>query len=393
MTVVRGSWFEEKVRGSLAARLALALTLLSACGERDGGGGDIGGGEISDIVEVEEVFVPPPAWKEMTGVELDGVKRLAGFACTPTQVYFDVEAPERGLYRWDIGSGDMPENIFDGVGPVELAGKQVLVAPYQGTGGASTLVLVDPQTGVGVDQGYSFTDFEIKAVKNVSGKLFTLSKDWTTAQYMVHRGEIGGGSFTQEGPAFPATAMSLYVTPDAIMVLTLLQELAGTVCLSSAVESSGPVTWSDCPAFPDYVAEKDGQPYSANAMMYGNGSRYAAWFRVTDKGVKGARHHVASDKIKWTEVEGFPDVEPTAWLHDGEEIVLGYMGDGGSFPVWSAPYDGSTVAAPLGEDPPAPGDKTGVAGICRSGDRILLAWLDYGPMGSTLSFHRLMHIR
>lgn len=344
-----------------------------------------------DVAEVVDVVAPPPSWKEIIGVQLEGVKRLAGFACNGSQVFFDVEGTERGLYWWDTASGEMPKKIHDGVGPIALTGKSVLVADYQGTGRSTSVVLVDPKEGVGVDQGFSFPSLEVKVMQVEGSNLYTLSRDETTAQYLVHQGKVGGGTFAPVGPPFDVTTMGMYVTSDSIMVLTLLQDVAGTVCKTTPLDSVGPAVWTDCPGFPDYVAEKDGEAYSANAMLYGAGNRFAAWFRVTDKGVTGVRHHVASDKIKWTEVVGLPDVEPNAWFHDEEEIILGYMGPGVTAAVWAAPADGSGNGFPLGEHMPMPGDKTGVAGICRSGDRIVLAWLDYAPMGSTLSFKRLVY--
>ncbi len=371
----------------------LTLALLWACG----GGGESGTPDVVDVASGEvaggdavEPELPPikKQWKEIEVARIEGITKVRGFVCGPTQVVADVEgAASKGLYSWQVAGAGGFEKVYDGIGLVAVLDAQVLVAQYGGPNNTASLVGVDAE-GQATDLGFAFENLEIRNLLTLDGAIYTLSKDWTTAEYLVHSGTIGGG-FNQIGPRVVETGMGFFVTSDKVLMLANAAGALGTVCYENDAKGTADSQWAACPAFPDYVAEKDGQPYSVVAEIYGKDERMALWFRVTDKGVKKWVHYVADSQTKWTELEGFPAVEPTAWFHDGEQVVLGYSAAGDKAPVYTASSEADSPAEPFAFGLPATADKTGVVGFCRADDWLYAAWFEYNAGGSTLSLWRI----
>jgi hypothetical protein len=371
----------------LVSIVALALALgCAACGS-DGAQP----GELPGITEVEsfevEVTPEPPAktWKEAPDAFLEGVTKVRGFECNDDWIFVDVQGNKsEGLYGMPVTGEPVFQDIYSGVGQLEALSSGVLVAQYGGANATASVVGVDGE-GTATDMGFAFGDpLEIRALTYTGTHLVTFSKDWNTAEYMVHRGKLPEGPYEQVGPRLNETGMGLYATPDKIYVLTILNEVLGTACYEIGMTASADSPFAPCPSFPQFVASKEGEAYSINAQIYGSGLRMAAWFRVTEKGVKGARHFVASDQIKWKQVEGLPEVEPTAWHHDGEFLYVGLTNSGGKPAVYEAAWDGEGGATAIGEGLPSTTDKSGVTGLCRTGGWLYLVWLDYNAGGSTL---------
>ncbi len=367
--------------------LALAL-LLAACGSGGGGTADAIDDAIGEIADGETTEEPTvKEWHLVSGAQLEGITKVRGFGCNDDWLYVNVEGTtSKGLFAWDFDEEPALGQVFGGVGVTEVLNSGVLVASY-GTNNTTAVVGVDPE-GTATDMGFAFENLEVRAMSYSGSHLITFSKDWTAAEYMVHRAKLPDGAFEQVGPRLNETGMGLYATPDTIHVLTVMNEVMGTACHQLSLTAGAEAMYEDCPFFPDYVADKGGEPYSVNAQMYGEGARMGLWFRVSDKGEQTARHYIATDKIKWTEVEGFPGIEPTAWFHDGEAIYVGLSKSGGKPAAWTAPYDGSSPAEAIGEGLPATGDKTGAAGFCAAGTQLYLAWFEYNPGGSALKLYR-----
>jgi len=379
-------------RGIPGAALAAALALFG-CGGGDGGdGADVVDSAVADVAgEVLETVAPPikKQWKEIEVARIEGITKVRGFGCNATQVVADVEgAVSKGLYVWQSDGITGFENVYDGIGLIAVLDSQVLVAQYGGPNSTASLVSVDA-AGQATDLGFAFENLEIRNLLTREGTIYTLSKDWSTAEYLVHTGAIGGGGFAAIGPRLIETGMGFLVAGEKVLLLANAAGALGTVCYENDANGTADSPWNPCPAFPDYVAEKDGQPYSVVAEIYGKDDRMALWFRVSEKGVKKWVHYVADAQTKWTVVEGFPAVEPTAWLHDGETIVLGYSAAGDKAPVYAASADADTTAEPLAFGLPATSDKTGVVGFCRADDWLYAAWFEYNAGGSTLSLWRI----
>ncbi|MBM4352310.1 MAG: hypothetical protein FJ109_00720 [Deltaproteobacteria bacterium] len=301
---------------SLCAALLVAVGM-AACG---GGGGDgtstpdiieTAGGELGEVTESAE----PPVkkqWKEVEVATIEGITKVRGFGCNQTRVVADVEGlVSKGLYVWQPAGTVGFEKVYDGIGLVAVLDSQVLVAQFGGPNNTASLVGVDDE-GQATDLGYAFENLEIRDLATQGDKVFALSRDGSTAEYLVHRGNVGGSGFEQVGPRLVETAMGFHVTSDKIRLLANAADALGTVCYQIDAFGNADTQWESCPAFPDYVAEKDGQPSSVVAEIYGRDDRMALWFRVSDKGVKKWVHYVADAQTKWTELEGFPAVEPTA---------------------------------------------------------------------------------
>jgi len=227
-------------------------------------------------------------------------------------------------------------------------------------------------------------------VKHMStpSHLVSFSQDWTTGEFLLHRALLPGGPFEQVGPRSIETGMALHATSTLIYYLTVKNEVLGTACYQLPLTGNEASLPQACPGFPDFIADKNGEPYSVNARIYGFGNRMAAWFRVSDKGEQKARHYIAPEGSQWQEATGFPTVEPTAWFHDGDYIYAGYAGLGAQPPLYRAAYDLASPVSPAGDGLPAGPAKSGVAGICRSGSHLYAAWLDYNAGGSSVRIMR-----
>jgi len=382
-------------RVSIAA--FLAVSWLFGCGGGDDGGDgksepdvvDSGGTEVSG--EVSETVVSPvkKQWKEVEVATIGGITKVRGFGCNAARVVADVDgAVSKGLYMWQAeGTGGF-EKVYEGIGLISVLDSQVLVAQYGGPNSTASLVSVD-DAGQATDLGFAFENLEIRNLLTLDGTIYTLSKDWSTAEYLVHTGQVVANGFSQIGPRVVETGMGFLVTGGKVMMLANAAGALGTVCYENDVQGTADSQWTPCPAFPDYVAEKDGQPYSVVAEIYGRDDRMALWFRVSDKGVKKWVHYVADAQTKWTELSGFPAVEPSAWYHDGKQVVLGYQASGDKAPVYAADTDAKAEAEPYAFGLPQTGDKTGVVGFCRSQDWLYAAWFSYNAGGSTLSLWRI----
>lgn len=373
---------------------AFAFVLVCAACSSDGSqASDVPETAIADAIELETVpEAPPKVWKEAPDAFLEGVTHVRGFECNDNWIFVNVEGNKsKGLYGMLVNGEPEFQEIYSGVGELEALESGVLVAQYGGANATASVVGVDGE-GAATDMGFAFPDpLQIRAFTYTGTHLVTFSKDWNTAEYMVHRGKLPEGPYEQVGPRFNETGMGLYATSEKIYVLTILNEVLGTACYETGMTASADSLFAPCPSFPEFVAEKEGQAYSINAQIYGSGLRMAAWFRVTDKGVKGARHFVASDQIKWTQVDGFPEVEPTAWHHDGDTIYVGLTNSGGKPAVYEAAWNGDSAAQAIGEGLPSTTEKSGVAGLCRTGGWLYLVWLDYNAGGSTLSLMKRKH--
>jgi len=370
----------------LALVLGALLAGPTACGSDGLETADATADLSVDIAETEvEPAVVTSVWKVAPDAYLEGVSKVRGFKCNDDWVYVNVEGTKsEGLYGMPVEGEPVLQDIYSGVGELEALSSGVLVAQYGGANSTASVVGVDGE-GTATDMGFAFEDpLQIWSFTYTGTHMVTLSKDWNVAEYLVHRGKLPEGPYEQVGPRLNETGMSLYATPDKIYVLTVLNEVLGTGCHEVAVTGNADSQFTDCPFFPEFVAAKEGQAYSINAHIYGNGHRMAAWFRVTEKGVKGTRHFVASDQVKWTQVEGIPEVEPTAWFHDGDHFYVGLTESQGKPAAYRGAYDGQSEAEAIGEGLPSTTDKTGVAGLCRSGGWLYLAWLDYNAGGSTL---------
>ena len=369
--------------------LAPMFLLLAACG---GGSQE---SELEDLVVQDEVAgdasldVAPVATKEwhiVGGATIEGLSKVRGFGCNDEWLYVNVEGTSsKGLFAWNFNDEPELEQVFGGVGVTEVLGSGALVADYT-PNGTTAVVGVDTE-GVATDMGFAFETLEVRALSYTGTHLVTFSKDWSSAYYMAHRAKLPDGPFEQVGPHFIETGMDLYASPESIYILTVMNEVLGTACYQIPLVAGVAVDYEPCPLFPDFVADKQGKPYSVNAQIYGNGHRLGLWFRVSDKGEQSAKHFVASDK-KWTEVEGIPPIEPSSWFHDGDSIYVGLTKSGGKPAVWTAPWDGATAAEPIGEGLPSTGEKTGVEGICLAGNQLYAAWYDYNPGGSTVQLYR-----
>lgn len=337
---------------------------------------------------IEEVAPPiTKEWHLVQGAAIEGLSKLRGFGCNDDWLYVNVEGiGAKGLFAWQFDDEPGLEQVFGGVGVTEVLGSGALVADYT-PNGTTAIIGVDTE-GTATDMGFAFETLEVRTLSYSGTHLVTFSKDWTSAYYLVHRAKLPDGPFEQVGPHFLATGMGLYASPETIYVLTGSDPLLGTACHQVPVAGGAGEDYQPCPLFPDFVEDKPGEPYSVNAQIYGNGHRLGLWFRVSYKGEQSARHFVASDKNKWSEVEGIPAIEPSSWFHDGSSIYVGLTKSGGKPAVWSAPWDGATAAEAIGEGLPSTGDKTGVAGICLAGNQLYAAWYEYNPGGSTVQLYR-----
>jgi hypothetical protein len=370
--------------------LLFLLLVVAACSGGDDDADKDVPAQMDVVVGDLEADLTPVATKEwhlVEGAELDGFSKVRGFGCNDDWLYINVEgAGTKGLYAWDFDEEPALNQVFAGVGVTRVLSSGALVASYT-PNGTSAIVGVDTE-GTATDMGFAFETMEVRNLSYPGSHLVTFSKDWTTAYYLVHRAKLPDGPFEQVGPHFTETGMGLYASPSSIYVLTVMNEVLGTACYQAPLTSGAEASWSPCPVFPDFAQDKPSEPYSVNAQIYGNGERLGIWFRVSDKGEQSARHYVASDKIKWTEVSGMPEVEPTAWFHDGESIYVGLSKSGGKAAVWSAAWDGESPAEALGEGLPATADKVGIAGLCRAGNQLYAAWYEYNPGGSTVQLYR-----
>jgi hypothetical protein len=369
--------------------LSLLVLFLAACGSNDESAAeDV---VTQDLLVGESVDDVPPVvtkeWHLVTGATIEGLSKVRGFGCNDQWLYVNVEGTtSKGLFAWKFDEEPALEQVFGGVGVTEVLGSGALVADYT-PNGTTAVVGVDTE-GIATDMGFAFETLEVRSLSYTGTHLVTFSKDWSSAYYMAHRAKLPDGPFEQVGPHFLETGMGLYASPDTIYILTVMNEVLGTACYQTPLIAGVAAEYEPCPLFPDFVADKQGEPYSVNAQLYGNGHRLGLWFRVTDKGEQSAKHFVASDKNKWTEVEGIPAIEPASWFHDGDSIYVGLTKSQGKAAVWTAPWDGSGAGEPLGEGLPSTGEKTGVAGICLAGNQLYAAWYDYNPGGSTVQLYR-----
>jgi hypothetical protein len=325
------------------------------------------------------------SWSEVSGVEIPGITKIMGFGCNEDWLYVNVDGiVSKGLFAWPVGTDEEITQVFTGVGILEVLNSGALVASYPNNN-TTAIVGLDAE-GNATDMGFTGEAMEVKKISYSGSHLVTMTKDTTTADYMLHRAKLPDGEFEQSGIRLKETGMSIYATPDTVYLLTLYNEVVGTACHRIPLTAGAEDPYEDCPFFPDY-ADNGGtgsEPYSVNAYIYGEGLRMGLWFRVSNKGEKSASHYVATDKIKWTEVEGIPPIEPTAWHHDGDNIYIGLTGSGGKSAAWTAPYNAEEPATDIGEGLPGTTEKSGVAGICTAGNILYLAWLDHNPGGSTI---------
>ena len=369
--------------------ISLLLVTFVACGSD--GKSNTDDLQVQDVVagdaQIEVTPVVTKQWHLVAGATIEGLSKVRGFGCNDDWLYVNVEGSiAKGLYAWNFDDEPGLEKIFGGVGVTEILGSGALVADYT-PNGTTSIVGVDTE-GTATDMGFAFETLEVRALSYTGTHLVTFSKDWSTAYYMAHRAKLPAGPFEQVGPHFIETGMALYASPETIYILAVMNEVTGTACYKASLTAGVAAVYEPCPLFPDFVADKQGEPYSVDAQIYGNGHRLGLWFRVSDKGEQSAKHFVASDKIKWTEVEGIPEVKPSAWFHDGDNVYVGLTKSGGKSAVWSASWDGEAAAEAIGDGLPSTGEKTGVAGLCRAGNQLYAAWYDYNPGGSTVKLYR-----
>jgi hypothetical protein len=369
--------------------LPLLVLFLAACGSSDESIPEDLVTQDSQLGDgLEEVApVVTKKWHLVTGATIEGLSKVRGFGCNDEWLYVNVEGTSsKGLFAWSFDEEPALEQVFGGVGVMEVLDSVALVADYT-PNGTTAIVGVDTE-GIATDTGFAFETLEVRAMSFTGTHLVTFSKDWSSAFYMAHRAKLPDGPFEQVGPHFIETGMGLYASPETIYILTVMNEVLGTACYQTPLVAGAAAEYEPCPFFPDFVADKPGEPYSVNAQLYGNGHRLGLWLRISDKGEQSAKHFVASNKKKWTEVEGIPAIEPASWFHDGDNIYIGLTKSQGKPAVWTAPWDASGAGEPLGEGLPSTGDKTGVAGICRAGNKLYAAWYDYNPGGSTVQLYR-----
>jgi len=372
----------------IAFSLLSALLLLPWCGSgEDSTTEDIALDVEMDAAEVETYVEPRPEWEQLAALAVEGANwnGVKGLTCNNDWLYLSVDGPmANGLYGWQFGLEMEFQQVFTDSGPVQALESGVVVS-HGASNEPAALAIVDTE-GTITDLGFANEQLEIRQMNLVENKLFLFSKDWSNAQYLVHRGILPDGGFQQIGGQFVDTGMSMFATPDTVYALTAAKNATGTACFEIPSTDGPDGTWLPCNSFPDYSGRDNG-PFSVIAELYGNGGKVGAWFRVSDKGNKSWKHYVNGTE-GWAEVGGFPEIEPATWFHDGTNLYIGLTDSGGKAAVHVAAHQPGAMAEPLGEGLPPTAVKTGVTSLCRSGEWLFLAWLDYNPGGSTVTIWR-----
>ena len=378
----------------IALALAVAVfAALAACGS-SGGGGDA---QVADGVSADapdstadaDVEEPAPEWHALKGTTLEGVKSVKGFGCAEGSIFLDIDGlQESGLFVKKLGEEGGFSNLFGGEGLISVIPQGVLLASFGGENQTSSVVLVD-ETGAANDLGFAFEQTEVRALQFVGNFVVTMSKDWAVAEYMIHRGGLTTGTFEQVGKRLNETAMSTYSTGEEVYLLTQLNEYSGTGCRQVGLTSIAEAEWAECSGFPEYVKYNESDAYSVKAAIFGEGSQLALWFRVSDKGEKSWVHYVNSAGDGWEEVAGFPNAEPSAWLHSGGDYFVGYKGVSGVKAVVQADADGANAPEFIGEGLVDASEDSGVVGFCRMGSMLYAAWLDFNLAGSSVTVLRV----
>ena len=312
---------------------------------------------------------------------IEGIKEIRGLTCNDKWLFLSVAgAAVNGVYVWDFAQAPELSQVFSDSGLIEAADSGVIVS-HGALNEPAALALVDLE-GTATDMGFANEQLEIRSMNVSDGKLFTFSKDWSNAHYMVHRALLPDGGFQQVGGQFVATGMSMHATPSTVYVLVTADEGPGAACFQADATGAAEVPWEACPTLPDYSGA-DGGPYSVVAELYGHGDQTAAWFRVSDKGKKSWKHQVNGPE-GWAEVGGFPEIEPSIWFHDGQSLFVGYA-DGGAAALYQAENAPGATAQTIGDGLPSPGDKSGVEAMCLANDTLYAAWFEYNPGGSTVT--------
>jgi hypothetical protein len=371
--------------------LLVAVFLLASCGSS---GGSSAGDAVLDAASADgdsalDVAPPKPTWAAVPGATMDAVKQLKGFACGAGSLHVSlVGNMTEGLFSKPVADESEFAQVFTGVGLLAMTDAGVLLAQYGGQNETSSLTLVTAD-GAPTDTGYAFEQTEIRALQVVGSFVLALAKDWTVAEYMVHRGSLAAGTFEQLGKRLNETAMSMYATTDTVYLLTQMNEYSGTRCYHAAITSGDTDEWVPCEGFPEYVKYKEGQAFSIKAVLYGSGSSVALWFRVNDKGEEKYRHYVTTGDGVWTEIAGFPQKQPSAWYHDGTWLYLGFEGAGSEESLYRAAADGSVAPEPFGLGFGEAVDKSGPVALCGMDQALYAVWLDYQLSGSVVTIYGL----
>lgn len=375
--------------------LMSCLSFAYSCGGGNGGSSDVvtdsaqldasADTEIRDVEEGPEPIDLP--WVAVDQGQISGVKSVRGMTCMPGVVYVSADGTEGGTYAKDLALAEPPKEVLDTVGLLKATESGVLISTYGGPNQTASLFLLAGD-GTATDQGLAVEQTEVKDLDYANGLVFMMSKDWKTAEYLVYRGALGMMAFEQAGVRLNETAMSYFVDGDYMYILTILNATLGSACYRLATNATAGAAWESCPGFPSYVQTKPSDPYSVKAEMFASEGAFGLWFRVNNMGVN--EFHVFSGNAEgFSEVPGFPQVEPVAWHHTGQELLLSYAGGASTAGVWAAPSHAAAQARDLTEGLPAASDpKDGMAAFCQTGGRLYGAWFSFNPGGSTISLYQ-----
>ncbi len=352
------------------------------CGSSDEGADnvsqpDVAADSLGDS-EVEEVATPVVdlPWVPVDGGELSGVKSVRGLACSGTTIHLAVDGESTGTWMVDQMTGEPMAKVFEGTGLLAASDSGVVVA----TGGANVtaaIIVVAPD-GTATDQGLAVEQTEVRDLVFAGGKILAMSKDWAKAEYLVYRGSVGLMAFEQAGQRTNETGMSFYSDGETLYRMTVLNGTLGSACRQLSATAGAEEAWTVCPGFPEWVQSKTTDPYSIKAEIFGAGPKLGAWFRVSNKGAN--EYHVyAGGAGSYTELSGYPVLEPSAWHHTGNDLFVGYLGGAGKSGVCAGAAAADAPARDLSEGLPAAAhEKDGVVAFCQSSNRLVAAWLTFG---------------
>lgn len=371
--------------------LILALSAVG-CGS-SGGSSDVvvqSDGPSDGTLDGELQEVAPPIvdlpWVPVDGGELSGIKSVRGLACAGSTLHLSVDGGAEGTYLLDLSSGEPLTKVFEGNGALAESDSGVVVA----TGNASTtaaIIVVAPD-GTATDQGLAVEQTEVRDLVFAGGKILVMAKDWAKAEYLVYRGSIGLGAFEQAGQRTNETGISFYSDGVTMYRMTVLNGVMGAACRQLPATAGAEDSWAICPGLPEFVQTKPSDSYSIKAEIFGQGSQLGAWFKVSNKGA--SEYHIfVGEAGSYTELAGFPVLEPSSWRHTGEDVVLGYVGGPGKSGAYAAAVDGTSPAREFSEGLPAAShEKDGLVAMCQSSSRLVAAWFTFGGGGSTVQLYQ-----
>lgn len=377
------------MRRTLGVLGLIALLAGFGCGSSGGGDEDATQADSTTdaTIDGELQEVTPPVvdlpWVPVDGGELTAIKTVRGLACSGSTIHMAVDGEVEGTYALDLTTGQPLTKVFEGTGLLAASDSGLVVAT--GGGATTAAIIVVAPDGTATDQGLAVEQTEVRDLVFAGGKMLAMAKDWAKAEYLVYRGSIGLMAFEQAGQRTNETGMSFYSDGETLYRMTVLNGTLGSACRQVSATAGADEAWTVCPGFPEFVQSKPSDPYSIKAEIFGSGAQLGTWFRVSNKGAN--EYHVFVGAAgNYTELSGFPVLEPASWHHTGDDIVLGYVGGAGKSGAYAAKVDGSAPAREFSEGLPlAAHEKDGVVAFCQSSDRLVAAWLSFGGGGSTVS--------